>query len=88
MDPGLRSLAMRAALLAANDRAADAAYAATLAALRDLDWRRLSREERARVRELSGRCGRLGDGGWDFSRLRRAEVDELAGLVGRAIAGH
>lgn len=80
MDNRLRTLAIRAAILADDD----AMYHETLAALSGLDWGRLDPDEQERVRALTGRCGLLANGGWDFSRLRRAEVDELDRLAWKA----
>lgn len=80
MDPRPRTLAPRAAILADDD----AVYGDTLAALEGLDWGRLRPDEQDRVHDLTGRCGRLWDGSWDFSRLRRVEVDELARLARKA----
>ena len=51
MDLRLRTLALRAAMLADDD----ALYAATLAGFAGLDWRRLAPDEQARVRVLTAR---------------------------------
>lgn len=82
-DPRLRTMAFRWAASAGLD--GDEVYQESLRLLRDFDRSRLSVAEQARLRELTGRCETLADGGWDFSRLTRRESDEIDRLIARGL---